>query len=507
MSTSHIKDIVVVGGGTAGWMAAAALSKVLSAQWNIVLIESEEIGIVGVGEATIPLINIYNAALEIDENEFMRETNATFKLGIEFVNWGKIGESYIHGFGPLGPDIGITKFHQYWLKLRETGEASDIENYSINILAAKNNKFMRARKDMGNSPLAEIAHAFHFDASLYAQYLRRYAEKRYVRRIEGKIAGATTRPDNGFIDAIVMENGQRITGDLFIDCSGFRGLLIEQTLKTGYDDWSHWLPCDRALAVPCESVEPLTPYTRATARTAGWQWRIPLQHRIGNGHVYSSKFISDQEAVDVLMANLDGKALADPRPLRFVTGKRKKFWNKNCVAVGLASGFMEPLESTSIHLIQSTISRLATFFPDQAFNPADIDEFNRQADFEFERIRDFLILHYKATARDDSAFWNYCRTMSIPDTLQNKIDLFAANGRVFREANEMFSEISWVEVMLGQHVTPRSYHPLVDALDKQKIVDFMQGIEATMKRCIEVMPTHAQYVHENCRSAQSVIRV
>jgi tryptophan halogenase len=507
MSTSQIKNIVIVGGGTAGWMAAAAMSKVLSGQWNITLVESEEIGIVGVGEATIPLINIYNAALEIDENEFMRETNATFKLGIEFVNWGKLGDSYIHGFGPLGPDIGITKFHHYWLKLRQSGEAAGIENYSINILAAQHNKFMRARKDLGNSPLAEIAHAYHFDAALYAAYLRRYAEARQVKRIEGKISGATTRASDGFVDAVVLDNGQRIEGDLFIDCSGFRGLLIEQTLKTGYDDWSHWLPCDRAWAVPCAAVEPLLPYTRATARTAGWQWRIPLQHRTGNGHVYSSKFISDDDAREALMQNLDGKALADPRQLRFLTGKRKKFWNKNVIAVGLASGFMEPLESTSIHLIQSTISRIATFFPDRTFNQADIDEFNRQADFEFERIRDFLILHYKATTRDDTPFWNYVRTMPIPDSLQAKIDLFENNGRVFREANEMFSEISWVEVMLGQHVIPKSYHPLVDALDKQKIVDFMSGIEATMKRCVEVMPSHAQFVNDNCRSAQSVIRV
>ncbi|MEJ6000208.1 tryptophan halogenase family protein [Paucibacter soli] len=500
MSNSHIKDIVIVGGGTAGWMAAAALSKVLSPAWNIVLVESEEIGIVGVGEATIPLINIYNSALEIDEAEFMRETKATFKLGIEFVNWGQLGDSYIHGFGPLGPDIGITKFHQYWLKLRQSGEAAALENYSINILAARANKFMRARKDMGNSPLAEIAHAFHFDASLYAAYLRRYAEARGVRRIEGKIAGATTRPDDGHVDAVVMESGQRITGDLFIDCSGFRGLLIEQTLKTGYEDWSHWLPCDRALAVPCESVEPLTPYTRSTARDAGWQWRIPLQHRIGNGHVYASGFTTDQVAADQLLTNLDGKPLADPRLLRFTTGKRKKFWNKNVVAVGLASGFMEPLESTSIHLIQSTISRLATFFPDQSFNPADIDEFNRQADFEFERIRDFLILHYKATRRDDSAFWNYCRNMPIPDTLQAKIELFESNGRVFREANEMFSEISWVEVFLGQHIVPRSYHPLVDAMDKGKIIDFMRNVETTMKRCVEVMPSHADFVQQYCRA-------
>ncbi len=505
MNTAHIKDIVIVGGGTAGWMTAAALAKVLTGPWKITLVESEEIGIVGVGEATIPLINVYNSALEIDENEFMRETSATFKLGIEFVNWGAQGDSYIHGFGPLGPDIGITKFHQYWLKLRQSGEAADLENYSINILAARANKFMRARKDMGNSPMAEIAHAYHFDASLYAAYLRRYAEKRGVTRLEGKIAGATTRPDSGFIDAVVLEDGRRISGDLFVDCSGFRGLLIEQTLQTGYDDWSHWLPCNRALAVPCASVQPLTPYTRSTARTAGWQWRIPLQHRTGNGHVYCNDFISDDEAAAQLMANLDGPALADPRPLRFVTGKRRKFWNKNVVAIGLASGFMEPLESTSIHLIQSSIARLTTFFPDQVINPADIDEFNRQADFEFERIRDFLILHYKATRRDDTAFWNHCRTMSIPDALQAKIDLFEGHGRVFREANEMFSEISWVEVMLGQHIQPRSYHPLVDAIDEQKIVDFLRSVEATMKRCVDAMPTHASFVNEHCRSPMSVL--
>jgi tryptophan 7-halogenase len=485
MTASPIQKIVVVGGGTAGWMTAAALSKVLNGLCDITLVESEEIGTVGVGEATIPLISIYNNALELDEDAFMRETHATFKLGIEFVNWGRVGDSYIHGFGPLGPDIGLTKFHQYWLKMHQSGQVSGLESYSINTAAARANKFMRARKDIGNSPLSEIAHAFHFDAGLYAAFLRRFAEARKVVRIEGKVAGATIRPEDGHVDAVVMDNGHRIAGDLFIDCSGFRGLLIEQTLSTGYDDWSHWLPCDRALAVPCASVTPLTPYTRATARSAGWQWRIPLQHRIGNGHVYCSKFISDQAAADTLLSNLDGKALADPRPLRFVTGKRKKFWNKNVVAIGLASGFMEPLESTSIHLIQSTISRLTMLFPDQSFNAADVDEFNRQADFEMERIRDFLILHYKATERSDSEFWNYCRTMRIPDTLQHKIELFANNGRVFREASEMFSEISWVEVMLGQRMMPHGYHPLVDALDKQKIVDFLASVESTMKRCVD----------------------
>ncbi|MES2016241.1 MAG: tryptophan halogenase family protein [Pseudomonadota bacterium] len=495
---NHIRDIVIVGGGTAGWMTAAALSKVLTGPWNIKLIESEEIGTVGVGEATIPLINIYNNALEIDENEFIRETNGTFKLGIEFVNWGKQGVSYIHGFGGLGPDIGITKFHQYWLKAQQAGKALDIEQYSINSLASRHNKFMRAAKEMGNSPLAEIVHAFHFDAGLYAQFLRRYAQKRGVTRIEGKVTGATQRASDGFIEAVVMENGERITGDLFIDCSGFRGLLIEQTLKAGYEDWSHWLPCDRAYAVPCESVQPLTPYTRSTAHSAGWQWRIPLQSRIGNGHVYSSKFISDAEALDTLMKNLDGKPLAEPRQLKFTTGKRKKVWDKNVVAIGLSSGFMEPLESTSIHLIQSTISRLATFFPNQSFNEVDIAEFNRQSDFEVEKIRDFLILHYKASERDDSEFWRYCRDMPIPDSLRQKMDLFESNGRVFREGAEMFSEISWFEVMYGQGIRPRSYHPLVDALSEEKISEFLANVSNTTRRCVEAMPSHADFIKNTC---------
>ena len=511
-SSPHIKHIVIAGGGTAGWMAAAALAKLLGnvptpggapgpAAWRITLIESEEIGIVGVGEATIPLINIYNQALELDENQFMRETAATFKLGIEFVNWGRIGESYIHGFGPLGPDIGLAKFHHYWLKMRAAGKAGALDEYSVNIVAARENKFQRARRDLPNSPLAEIAHAYHFDAGLYAAFLRRYAEARGVVRREGKIRGATTRAADGFVDAVVMEDGQRIEGDLFIDCSGFRGLLIEQALATGYDDWSCWLPADRAWAVPCESVQPLLPYTRATAHTAGWQWRIPLQHRIGNGHVFSSPFIAEQQAADVLMANLPGKALAAPRLLKFVTGKRKKLWNRNVVAVGLSSGFMEPLESTSIHLIQNTIARLTTFFPFERFDDADINEFNRQSDFEFESIRDFLILHYKATQRDDSEFWNYCRTVPVPDSLQRKIDLFAANGRVFRDNAELFSEISWVEVFLGQGITPRGYHPLVDTLAESRIEEFLGNVRKTIRLCVDSMPGHAAYVAEQCPSA------
>ena len=501
MSQPYIRNIVIAGGGTAGWMAAAAFSKVLSERWRVVLVESEEIGTVGVGEATIPVINVYNNALELDENEFMRETAATFKLGIEFVDWGRKGDRYTHGFGPLGPDLGITKFHHYWLKMSAAGLASGLEDYSINIAASRANKMLRAQPQLGLSPLAEIAHAYHFDAGLYAAFLRRYAEKRGVERIEGKIRSVETRAHDGFIDALTLDDGRRVQGDLFIDCTGFRGLLIEQTLKTGYDDWSHWLPCDRAWAVPCASVSPLLPYTRATAHSAGWQWRIPLQHRIGNGHVFSSRFIGEQQAADVLMANLDAKPLASPRMLKFVTGKRRRLWNKNVVAVGLSSGFMEPLESTSIHLIQNTIARLTTFFPFERFDDADIEEFNRQSDFEFERIRDFIILHYKATQRDDSDFWNYVRTMPVPDTLQHKMDLFAANGRVFRDNAELFSEISWVEVFIGQNIVPRGYHPLVDTVAEPRIEEFLANVRQTIHRCVENMPGHAEYVAQHCPSS------
>jgi tryptophan halogenase len=506
MPKDHIKRIVIAGGGTAGWMTAAALSKLLGRAWDITLIESEDIGTVGVGEATIPLINVFNSALELDEDEFMRETSATFKLGIEFVNWGRLGDRYIHGFGPLGPDIGLTKFHHYWLSQHPGAQPQDLEAYSINILAARQNKFMRAQRDMGRSPLAEIAHAYHFDASLYAAYLRRYSEKLGVTRLEGKIASVSLRASDGFVEAVVMDGGRQVDGDLFIDCSGFRGLLIERALQTGYDDWSHWLPANRAWAVPCENHGPLTPYTRSTARAAGWQWRIPLQHRMGNGHVFCDSYVSEQEAADVLVSNLDGPRLADPRLLKFVTGKRKRLWNKNVVAVGLASGFLEPLESTSIHLIQNTIARLTTFFPYQRFDAADIAEFNRQSDFEFERIRDFIILHYKATERSDTDFWNYVRTMPIPDTLAQKIELFRSNGRVFRENAELFSEISWVEVMIGQRIVPKGYHPLVDTLTESRVQEFLAGVKQTIAHCVQAMPAHEQYVAEHCRTSLPVQR-
>jgi tryptophan 7-halogenase len=497
MQDNRVKNIVIVGGGTAGWMAASCLSKVLSREFSIRLIESDEISTVGVGEATIPQIKLFNNVLDLDEDDFVKKTQGTFKLGIQFVDWGRIGDSYIHGFGTIGQDLGLIQFHHYWLKLHQEGKLADIGAFSLNTAAAPKGKFMRS-VDIGNSPLSSIAHAYHFDAGLYARYLRNYAETRGVKRTEGKISNTLLRGSDGFIDSVMMESGERISGDLFIDCSGFRGLLIEQALKTGYDDWSHWLPCDRAVAVPCASSGPPTPYTRSTARAAGWQWRIPLQHRVGNGHVFSSKFMSEDEATAILVRNLDGEKLAEPRTLRFTTGRRKKFWNKNCVAIGLASGFMEPLESTSIHLIQTHIARLISFFPDKSFNEVDIDKYNAQGNFEFERIRDFLIAHYHITERDDSPFWNYCRTMDVPPELKEKLQLFEANGRFFREADELFATPSWVQVMLGQRLEPRAYHPMVDLLSKDELNEFVGSVKNVIEKCVDAMPMHHEFIAQNC---------
>jgi tryptophan halogenase len=357
---------------------------------------------------------------------------------------------------------------------------------------------MRSRPDMPNSPLADITHAFHFDASLYARYLRQYSEARGVVRTEGRIVDTQLRADDGYIEAVALASGERITGDLYLDCSGSRGLLIEQALHTGYEDWSRWLPCDRAIAVPCESVPLLLPITRSTAQRAGWQWRIPLQHRTGNGHVYSSRYMNEDEATAILLANLDGKPLAAPRVIPFLPGKRRQLWNRNCVAIGLAGGFLEPLESTSIHLIQTGIMRLTRLFPHDEFNPAEIELFNRESEFEYERIRDFIILHYKATERDDAPMWNYCRNMSIPETLQRKIDLFRANGRIFRENEELFAEESWLQVMIGQHIVPRSYDPLVDMLAPELIARYLADIETVIARCVDIMPLHREFIARNC---------
>ena len=498
MMPSPVRNIVIVGGGTAGWMTAAALSKLLGGTYSIRVVESDEIGIIGVGEATIPHINEFNLALGIDEDEFLRATQGTFKLGIEFVNWGGLGDRYIHGFGRMGQGAAALPFHHFWLRQRQQGCVRPLEAYSINTAAPRQAKFMRARKDMAGSPLGDIAHAFQFDAGLYARYLRTFAGKLGAIRTEGKIVRVLQREPDGFIDAVVMESGERIGGDFFIDCSGMRGLLIEQTLRAGYEDWSHWLPCDRALAVPCESSGPLLPMTRSTAHTAGWQWRIPLQHRTGNGHVYCSNFMGEDEATAILLQHLDGTPIAAPRPLKFLTGRRKSFWNRNCVCVGLSSGFLEPLESTSIHLIQTAISRIVNFFPHAGFDAADIAEYNAMTHWEYERIRDFLVLHYKVTERDDSDFWNYCRTMSIPDTLQRKIDLFRSNGRIFRDGEELFTEASWLQVMVGQRISPRGYHPFADLRPESEVAAYLSNVEQVIAKCVNLMPTQAEFIASNC---------
>jgi tryptophan 7-halogenase len=495
---NRIKSIVIVGGGTAGWMTAAALAKVLGRDYaDITLVESDAIGIVGVGEATIPQINTYNRMLGLDEDEFVRRTKGSFKLGIEFVDWTRLGHRYMHPFGSYGIDMEGLSFHAFWQRLKLAGLAADVADYSLMATAAKRNKFMRPF-DAGNSPLSRITYAFHFDAGLYSLYLRSLAEESGVVRREGRIVNVVQRGEDGFIEAVELEDGDRVGGELFIDCSGFRGLLIEQTLKAGFADWSGWLPCDRAMVVPCEGVPELTPYTRSTAQKAGWQWRIPLQHRIGNGYVYCSNFISDDEATATLLANLDGEALAEPRQVRFTTGHRRKYWDKNCVAIGLSSGFMEPLESTSIWMIQTGIARLLSNFPDRNFSQVHIDRYNRVLIEETEYIRDFLILHYKASERDDSPFWDYCRNMDIPERLDEKIRLYRDNGRTFRENDELFNDTSWFAVLTGQYGAPRSYDPVADLLSLDETRQRLDQIRQAVANSADYMTDHREFIRQNC---------
>jgi tryptophan 7-halogenase len=495
-----ISHIVIAGGGTAGWMAAAALARFrLNGTTNVTLVESDEIGIIGVGEATIPPIKSFNAMLGIDENEFITATKGSFKLGIEFDGWSRPGEVYLHPFGAYGSDINGVKFHHFWVKLQQQGLQAPINDFNLSAVAAKQGKFARPDGNPG-SPLSMLDYAYHFDAGLYARYLRGHAEAQGVVRREGKIIKVDQRAGDGLIEALVLEDGSRIEGDLFIDCTGFRGLLIEETLHTGYDEWSQWLPCNRALAVPSARTEPLLPFTRSTARAAGWQWRIPLQHRTGNGYVYCSDYLSDDEAHAKLLANLDGEPLAEPRLLRFVTGRRKKAWNANCIALGLASGFMEPLESTSIHLIQSGISKLLALFPDQSFSAVERDEYNRLAQLQWEQIRDFLILHYVRNDRPEP-FWRRCAAMDIPDTLRRKIALFQGKGRLFRYDDELFSDANWTAVMIGQGLIPQGYDALADTIDDAQVRQMFSRISDVFRNTARQMPAHSGYIERHCKGS------
>ncbi|MDP5279670.1 tryptophan 7-halogenase [Sphingomonas sp. DG1-23] len=501
MSDQAIRSILIVGGGTAGWISAAVLSRFLDpTRCNITLIESEEIGTIGVGEATVPLMQHLNGLLGVDEREFVKATQGSFKLGIAFRDWGRIGDTFFHGFGDYGDAIEGVAPHHHWLKLRGEGDPTPIDDYSLPYAMARRGRFAPPSPDPA-SQQHFYRYAFHFDALLYARFLRRYAEARGVRRIEGRVVDTEIDAGSGRIAAVVAADGQRHAADLFIDCSGFRGLLIEEALNTGYDDWRHWLPCDSAVVAPSALTGPPAPYTLSTAREAGWQWRIPLQHRMGNGYVYSTRFTDDARARELFTANVEGELLSDPRVLRFTTGRRRQFWSRNCVAIGLAGGFMEPLESTSIQLIQTGIARLIEYFPDRNWDPRIAEEYNRVTASEFERIRDFLILHYCLTRRDDAPLWEHCRTMELPDTLRHKIEIFRATGRVPLLAEESYQEPSWVAILAGNGFLPDRYDPLVDRLDPERLRAGLAHRRQSLARAAEAMPPHELFIERCCRAA------
>lgn len=499
-----IKKIVIVGGGTAGWMTAAALSHIKKGHAvDITLIESEQIGTVGVGEATIPPFVDFNRLLEVDEREMLAAAQGTFKLGIQFSNWGKLGDSYLHPFGNYGYEIGGTSFHHIWHHYRQNGDKRPIQVFNLETMAAHFGKFART-EDYQRDDLPPMNYAYHIDATRYAQFLRQYAEGRGIVRREGRVADVTLDHESGHVTSVTMDDGQAIEGQFFVDCSGFRGLLIEQALETGYEDWSNFLPCNRAVALPCNRDDggPPPPFTKATAHSAGWQWQVPLQHRNGNGHVYCSEFMEDDEAHDILVGNLAGKPTAEPNFLRFVTGRRKKFWNKNVVALGLAAGFMEPLESTSIHLINTGINKLIALLSLDGVTQTQEDAFNRLTGKEYERIRDFLILHYNATSRDDSEFWNYCRTMAVPESLTEKVDLFRQNGQIFREDDELFTETSWAAVMMGQGIEMQGRGVIADAICDSKTKQELDEIEKSIRFLVQKMPDHKRYLETYCAAKE-----
>lgn len=477
-------------------MTAAALShKFKGLPVAIQLVESDEIGTVGVGEATLPHIRNFNSALNISEPALMKATEATIKLGIEFCDWGRIGDRYIHPFGDFGPNVNGVPFYQFWLRLRELGDSSRLDEYSLAIMLAEMGRFTSPAADPSRVE-STFRYAYQFDATRYARFLRQYAESNGVVRTEGKIVEAAQNSTNGFIESVKLDRGETVHADLFVDCSGFRGLLIEQQLKTGYDDWSQWLPCDRAIAIPCETRGPLMPFTRATARKAGWQWRIPLQHRVGNGYVYCSGYISDDEATEFLLGNLEGPALASPNKLRFTTGRRRLFWNKNVVAIGLAAGFLEPLESTSIHLIQEGITELIQLFPEKNFAQSDADEYNRRMALNFERVRDFLLLHYVATQRDDSPLWLHFRALALPESLREKIDAWETRGFIIKYEHGVFLPPSWIAVMHGQNLRPRGYDPRADAAPKDVLMKNAAAILQGVRAAAQNAPEHAAYIRQ-----------
>ena len=488
----QITKIIIAGGGTAGWMAAASLSKLLGKSFDITLVESDQIGTVGVGEAAIPTLTAFHRLLGINEQAFMKETHSTFKLGINFENWKTGNDEYMHGFGRVGKGCWAGDFQHFWLHGKRNNIEFDFDKYCPEIQAAKAEKFALSKDGLNYS--------YHLDATLYAKFLRSFSEAHGVKRIEGKIVDVAQDKSTDDIKSIQLDNGNVIEGQLFIDCTGFSALLIEKTLKTGYEDWSHWLPCDSAVAVQTESVSAPLPYTRSIAHGSGWQWRIPLQHRVGNGLVFCSKYLSDEDAKTLLMGNIEGEAINQPRVIKFQTGRRLKGWNKNCVALGLSSGFLEPLESTSIHLIMSGVLRLIRLFPFEGISPSAVNEYNQQLTAELEHIRDFIILHYHATERADTPFWQYCKDMEIPDSLKQRINLFKETGRIFTSEGELFRIDSWAQVMLGQGIHPEQYHQIAAIMKQHELDKFLGDIRHTIDNAIAGLPSHQTFLDQYCSS-------
>jgi tryptophan 7-halogenase len=487
------KKVVIAGGGTSGWLAAAALGKLLGQNLDIKLIESEEIGRIGVGEATIPPLKTFHILLGIDERELMSSIQATFKLGIEFINWAKKGDNYFHSFGIAGKDCWACDFQHFWLSGLKKGINEPYPKYSPETVAARSEKmFMGAEGGLN--------YAYHLDAGLYAEFLKKHSIKHGVQHIEGMIKKVNIRQDNGYIESLTLMDGSVIEGDLFLDCTGFKALLMEGALNTSYEPYGHYLPCDSAVALQTELVRSPRPYTQAIAHDWGWQWRIPLQHRVGNGMVYCSRYVSDDEALATLLGNLEGKPITEPRAFKYKTGRRSKGWNKNCVAIGLASGFLEPVESTSIHLAMSAILRLLKLFPLDEIQKSNVDEYNKQFREEMDRVRNFVILHYHATQRDDTAFWRYCRDMEIPPELAHRVKLFRETGAVPLQEKELFAVDSWVQVMMGQRILPEKYHPIVDLMDKDELGRFLGSLRMGVEKRVAMMPTHQQFIDGYCKS-------